>query len=477
MVIPIPLWIVANLLHSHDVLVEQQLVSSGQFSSVSVVLILCILGGLSHALADPQGVQVGHGTQFKDNTRIGHVLGPAGNQGTNIGVREMSSLDVVVTRFVLHASMWIGCVSNEPTIRGCIVGSPEETQTQKFLMDHMRMNIQQLATILGKNEEYAQLLLHKVLYSMVTSDARHQGQDEWSSKAAVMEFETDFAKEIIRPLLNGLDGNMVNLRALFKADLDGAKSAILSVVEEEGDSEVADSPWQPQFWHPRSIINILSLEHKISSKKMKDRCPNLTRLLQDQHILTEVAALPEILKLQRKVKAIFDLRLDSNTVAKTTVDEFMTNHWPPEEATEWKPRIKSFLSLLKRTSSMIFDVGILGQMAKEALGEGGIDMNISCGILLPSPHGLGAFGLAITRVLVEAHNRVLGAFHVESGLDSSPISMDNIDHPDQLVTFDLDSLNMMLLANSRYELEVRGKGQPTKWSLNENDLETMIIEK
>lgn len=434
----------------------------------------CILGGSGYILADSKGLKVEKNT-FKDNTRIGHFLGLARNQGTNIGVREMSSLDVVVTRFVLHASMWIGCVYNEPEIRGCIAGSPEETR--KFLMDHMRLNIQQLATILGKNEEYAQLLLHKVLYSMVTSDTKHQVLDEWSSKAAVMEFETDFAKNIIRPLLNGLDGNMVNLRALFKADLDGAKSAILSVVEEEGDSEVADSPWQPQFWHPRSIITILNLEHKMSSKKMKDRCPNLTRLLKEQQILTEVAALPEILKLQRKVKAIFDLRLDSNTVAKTTVDEFMTNHWPPEEAIEWKPRIKSFLSLLKRTSSMIFDVGILGPMAKEALGKAGIDMNISCGILLPSPHGLGAFGMAITRLLVEAHNRVLRAFHVESGLDSSPISMDNIDHPDQLVTFDLDSLNMMLLANSRYELEVRGKGQPTKWSLNENDLETMIIEK
>ena len=40
-----------------------------------------------------------------------------------------------------------------------------------------------------------------------------------------------------------------------------------------------------------------------------------------------------------------------------------------------------------------------------------------------------------------------------------------------------EELNILLLANSRYELEVCGKGQPTHWELDEIGLDTMIYEK
>ena len=98
-----------------------------------------------------------------------------------------------------------------------------------------------------------------------------------------------------------------------------------------------------------------------------------------------------------------------------------------------------------------------------------IDQNINCTVLFPNPHSLGAFAIAIVRLLVDNHNRVIG------GNGSRILSLDDLD-ADHLIKFDQD-LNIFLLANSRYELEVRGKGQPTNWKLDESGLDRMIYEK
>ena len=79
----------------------------------------------------------------------------------------------------------------------------------------------------------------------------------------------------------GLDHAMDDLRKRFKEDVEGAKSATLVVLEEQGKEIKSNSPWQPQFWHPRQvIINPQNLERFFGgSKKLKNKCPNLFKVI------------------------------------------------------------------------------------------------------------------------------------------------------------------------------------------------------
>ena len=62
--------------------------------------------------------------------------------------------------------------------------------------------------------------------------------------------------------------------------MDGAKSAILIVLEEEGQEKKAKTLWQTQFWHPRQVMNIDRLEIHFQEKgqRLKNKCPNLFRI-------------------------------------------------------------------------------------------------------------------------------------------------------------------------------------------------------
>ena len=144
------------------------------------------------------------------------------------------SLEVIVLRFILHASIYLGTLSKttEPKVKQLISCQP--ANVQKFLMDHMKLNMRQLGKTLNKNDEYAQLILHKTLMQMTK---RHEApkNNEWAEKNSLMAFETDFAKKLIRPLVQNLDQDMESLRKRFNEDVEGAKSATILVLEEEGE--------------------------------------------------------------------------------------------------------------------------------------------------------------------------------------------------------------------------------------------------
>ena len=121
----------------------------------------------------------------------------------------------------------------------------------------------------------------QVMKKMGVAQARATGQ-EWATKQSVQTWETLFAKELIRTLIQpeDLEREMNKLKKLFKQDTDGAANAILLVLEEAGQDEIAKTLWQPQFWHARRIMNIDSLNVYFQNKgqKLKDLCPYLFRI-------------------------------------------------------------------------------------------------------------------------------------------------------------------------------------------------------
>lgn len=152
------------------------------------------------------------------------------------------SLEVIILRFILHASIYLGTLNKttEPKIKQLISCQP--ANVQKFLMDHMKLNMRQLGKTLNRNEEYAQLILHKTLLQMTIKHEGLKNNNEWAEKKSLMAFETDFSKKLIRPLVVNLDQDMESLRKRFNEDVEGSKSATILVLEEE-DEKVCSSKY------------------------------------------------------------------------------------------------------------------------------------------------------------------------------------------------------------------------------------------
>ena len=318
---------------------------------------------------------------------------------------------------------------------------------------------------------------------MSTTKGQATGQ-EWATKKNVLTWETQFAKDLVRPLINpkDLERDMAALKNLFKEDTDGAKSAILIVLEEDGEDRTVKTLWQTQFWHPRKVMNIDRLEIYFREKgqKLKEKCPYLSRIQENRANIKYVQHLSPIIELQKMLKTKFDGNLDINVICKSSVKDFISNH--SLSGSEWIKIILDYLGVLESLKTLIFQTdAVYGIKAKNALLEQKgdmeeqiIDEQINSSILFPNQHGLGAFAIAIVRLLVDIHNKVVGG---NSQHDLPHLSLEDFEDA-HLIKFEKqEELNILLLANSRYELEVCGKGQPTHWELDEIGLDTMIYEK
>ena len=391
---------------------------------------------------------------------------------TVYGVREMSRLEVLVSRFILHASLFIGADRQPNSIKNLISCQPKDVKG--FLTEHMKQNLAQIAKSIGSNEESSQLLLHKVIHDMFLHRANAYGT-EWKDKKSVREWETYFAKQIIRPLSDNtaLGRDMHELRSHFKEDMDGAKSAVLTVLEESGNSTLASSSLQPQFWYPRNPWNIdRFIDSNVGGlRNLKKKCPYLFKLQAARHVLQETIHLPDILALQRYIKKQFDGSLDLHEIAKLSVNDFFQKYWPQEDKTAWKNRVEEYVGLLDHLKALIFEAGFYGPKARESLesGQTRLDMNSNCALLIPNPHGLGNFSLGLVRRLLEANNDILPSNRIKN--------VDDLIEKDHILQYDLDDLNLLLVGNSRYEFELYGKGQARKFNIDIERFDECVFEK
>ena len=429
------------------------------------------IGGNDYRFADNgQNAQQRQEVTFRDETKKGYLLGPAGQMEMVYGIREMTKLEILVTRFILHAAMYIGAERQGNAIKNLISCQPRDLKG--FLTEHLKQNLAQIAKNIGSNEEIAQLLVHKVIHAMFLHRTNAYGT-EWKDKKSVREWETYFAKEIIRPLTDNdsLQRDMRELQKLFKEDMDGAKSAVLTVLEESGNSTLASSSLQPQFWYPRNPWNIdRFIDSSLGGlRNLKKKCPHLHKLQVARAVLQENIYLPDILSLQRYIKKQFDGSLDLHDISKLSVNDFFQKYWPQEDKAAWKNRVEEYVGLLDHLKELIFESGLYGPKARES-GQTQLNMNSNCSLILPNPHGLGNFSLGIVRRLVEANNDLVPENHRIKIID-------DITEKDHIIQYDLDELNLLLISNSRYEFEPSGKGQAKKFDIDIERFDECIFEK
>jgi hypothetical protein len=285
-------------------------------------------GRANYQFADGQNAQQVPILQLSDETKLGHVLDTARPNSRCLRERDMDSLRVAITRFLLHSSMLAGsCYENaEAAVNDNIYPRLQPGGVVPFLMNHLRLNLEQIAAVLNRNEDEAGILLHQIIHRMSTTPKLLVRDDtaSWMGKSLRAKWETEFARVFLDPEIERLPQKVRQLKEIVSEDQSAADDALTVILNERCDGEEQEEKANatglliddPRFWMPRQRVNVASLTHKVGEKRLAALCPVLTRFQREQVLLTEVQHLPDILKLQLFLVKKFSKRLESTEVSR-----------------------------------------------------------------------------------------------------------------------------------------------------------------
>ena len=438
------------------------------------------IGGERHELPSGSG-QAKLGPP-KDCSVQGHnlLLEP---EKTNpaIGVRLLTGLEVAVIRFILHGAMLLGCQKSRDFFQD-LMGKSREQHPDKDLLEFLSANFRQISQSLGKSEEFAQLLLHNVISAMAqrTTSATAANKDvldsQWRSKTEVNLWETEFARAFIKPSLVTLDRQMELFRQEIRNDDGMACKSLLDILDERGGGQEANGVepnipqvQQPQFWHPREgWVTTASLRHKIGDDELKNKCPNLDRMLKRQNELSYVVHLPEILELQYTLTEHFNYALDVTDLRKMTTGQFLDEHYQGN---------KHIQDLAGRYLCLVRQMKQDGWLDTRRLkiDNTNIDLTSECSILFPSDHGYGPVAREVAKTLVRVHNEMMATYRRGKEAAIPQIHPSNIKDVSQLIHYNETTLNRLIQTNSEYDFELSGRGRPVNWRLDKERLEATLV--
>ena len=309
------------------------------------------IGGLNHAFVrNVQPVQ-----PPTDQTRPGHVLGEARVGTRSVTVRETGGLEVAVIRFLLHSSMYHECQTQPLDVLSIITPRlPAVDAVEEFVANHLLLNLKQISDCLGKSENDAIVLLHQVISRL--GKVRCIGGD-WrlDQKAKVKTWEVEFVKQYIKPAHGCLENDIVRQRTAVSDDKEEAATVLNEIIYEKSAATVDRSKVLdlPQFWMPRENIRVEGIESKIGSKRLKDHCPFLLKILQKENIFRELAQLPKLIELARFVTKNYSRQLEVRDTDAMTVKRFVSN-MDPNDRRYVLPLIDTFLATLNNLKTQLF---------------------------------------------------------------------------------------------------------------------------
>ncbi|CAG0886586.1 unnamed protein product [Cyprideis torosa] len=419
-----------------------------------------------------------------DQTKTGYILGQAVANERSKTERSLSGLHVALTRFVLHACMALSCVEHgTKPVAAILDPKVSSDHIPGFLLDHLMLNIEQIAAHLGRNEDDAQVLLHIVIQRMFKRIEGVPAVIGLNTKKGRQEWEGAFARHVLNPEIAGLGEAVDHLTAMVADDQATADNELFAILNEKT-SQVTDVTRivdQPCFWIPREKISLDSLPYKVGQERLKRRCPNFSRFVTNELVLSRVGQLPGILRMHTIFMRKLGNRVDSAEVSTLSIRSFVNDKGlfidEVELRTEMRNLIDAFMATFNSLKDQLPSVGKVGEQALMQIGGKHLTEDSSAGVLFPSTHPLGQCSIALVQVLIKAHNDMLLRHVEENGLDK-PSSVPPMELPlDQLVRFDKKELHLLLLVNSEYSLEVAHIGKHTQWKLNENGLESAVIER
>ena len=305
------------------------------------------IGGQAYAFAGTgHNVQQVQQAQLVDSTKPGHVLGKAQPGSHSTTVRESGGLEVAITRFILHLAMLLGCQMHPQEILQ-IFSPPLTTQNpDEFIIEHLLLNLKQIAECLGQSENEAIVLLHQIIQSL--GKLKHvQGNWLLNTKQSVAPWELIFVKTYIQPDLRSLENSVSRHRTAIQEDKEEASNVLQEIIYEK--SQATDDKSKvlglTQFWRPRENISIAGLETKIGAPRFKVHCSFLKRLLDAEITFREITHFPKLIELASFLVHNYSRQMEIRET-ELTISRFV-NKMSTSDRKYVMPLINIYLSVVK----------------------------------------------------------------------------------------------------------------------------------
>ncbi|XP_078257452.1 E3 ubiquitin-protein ligase rnf213-alpha-like isoform X1 [Rhinoraja longicauda] len=418
------------------------------------------VGGISHQPTDG----FTRITSPTAQNETGHVLGPASQRDQVVAPdRQMTPVAFLLLRTLTHVSMMLGTVHHHQIIKEII--RPTVSNVSNFLWAHLQKDLDQLGKSLGKNIDEVAICIHLVVDRLLNQpeERSRRWNDDLSTKKSRNDWESQFIKSIISPLLENIDKRLPEVTRQMSIGgspivkmLYGDPSDFLTFPRDTLD---CSSAWKCQR---RTCIE--NFTHILEQKDGKKVTPILWQFLQKERYIRMLKYLPDLIELQYELIRIFQC---TSSVKSNKISQFLQQLPAGQQGQQhnFEKCIKIFLQLWNELRQLLAknNPAIPQELHQDLTLESPIE------VLLPQQQGLGLCTTTLTKFLIGIQNDLIGAVSERKKLSISPEAILDA----HLILCDPEKdLIPLVLSNCQYTLE---KGQETLPEYDVRNIERQLI--
>ncbi|XP_029455051.1 E3 ubiquitin-protein ligase RNF213 isoform X2 [Rhinatrema bivittatum] len=364
------------------------------------------IGGQQHkSLAGFQMIQ----GQHVDRTETGHVLKDSSAREAVVAPdRDLPPASFVLLRLLMHLAMLLGADSDKNSMLKII--KPQVQDPETFLLSHIRKDMEQLRSTLGKSADETTLVIHLVLCSLLKDPQQQPNQwpvrfdSELSSKDSRNAWERCVANTVIAPEMQHLDKKLLEVTARISQDERIGSSPVVKMVYGDPMTFLSELPKGSRvhcsrLWSCRKRISIEHLRHVMQQQDGKDTVPVLWKFLQKEAELRQVKFLPEILALQRDLVKRFQHFTD---LEKQKIEDFLESLHSDGMRQAFRRRVEIFICTWNQLRTSLQTSGDI--KLPEGICDQTLSLKSDLEILLPRRRGLGLCATALVSYLINMHN-------------------------------------------------------------------------
>ncbi|KAG8579470.1 hypothetical protein GDO81_010907 [Engystomops pustulosus] len=390
-----------------------------------------------------------------DTTETGHVLDSPEKEKPIIAPdRNVPTSAFIFLRLVTHLAMLLGSEEDLENLKAIVKNPP--TDVGSFLFGHIEKNLQNLINSIGKSTDDTITIAHLIFCEIMKQDQQGQGPENWPTKEIRNDWEKQFTKAFIAPVLMSLDKDFLNVKNDISQDQRISSNPIVRIVYGDPLSirEKLELPHNSpvecsKMWSCRERISMEYLMHIVEQKSGNDDLSLLWEFLRKESELKMVKFLPEILSLQKELVKRFQ---NCREIVHETIQDFIVSIHSASAQHLMKKRIEDFLFVWNKLQLSIKKEGgieLPGDMSKNPL-----TMDSKFTYLLPRRQGDGLCATALVSYLITLHNRFIYALEKYTNNEQKYIIKTSDVTDLHVISYDMEKDFMpIILSNCQYTLE------------------------
>ncbi|XP_078381354.1 E3 ubiquitin-protein ligase rnf213-alpha-like isoform X3 [Oculina patagonica] len=425
--------------------------------------------------------------QRADRTMTGHMLGHPSTRPKSLAPeRNLSPVVVGIVRVLMHSAMIEGACRQPQGLSALINPRVPPAALSRFLWDHLQMDVEVLASSLGRSIDDTILCIHMVLVQMTARVSNPQQAInvayDLKSKQSRRDWETAFSASVVTPVLTNPEQQIQRCLEMLVGDKRlGNNPLMRQLYEVDVPSEaLTDSvpPTCPALWRYRTQVTLDHFSHTFQQEVLStdnERNKVLAEFLRQEHKLRALRFLPDIVKLQRLLMDKFHRRIDRAEAERIKIRDFLRKIPSKTEKDELASLIASFNIAWNHVRLSLDQQGRLRPPTD--LCEKPMDNTRPLALLLPSTSGMGICSTALVFFLTSVNNDFNERYQNLIGgkvKDLPHIQLQDVTNSN-LISYDIErDLLPLILAQCNYSLEV---GRGTLVQYNWEALERQLIDR